>query len=40
MDDILKATDSGLREARGIGVVNTRKIRNAANFAVFEYLSG
>lgn len=40
IEDILKATDSRLQEARGIGVIKTRKIRNAANTAVFEYLSG
>lgn len=38
--DILKATDSRLQEARGIGVIRTRKIRNTAYTAVFEYLSG
>ena len=40
ISDILKATDSKIQEARGIGVIRTRKIRNAAYTAVFEYLSG
>lgn len=38
--DILKATDAKIQEAKGIGIAKTRKIRNAAYTAVFEYLSG
>lgn len=40
IEDILKASDSRIQEARGIGVARTRKIKNAAHAAVFEYLSG
>lgn len=38
--EILKATDSRIKEAWGIGDVRARQIRNTAYTAVFEYLSG
>lgn len=38
--DILRAPESKLLEAYGIGVVKARRMRNAAISAVYEYLSG
>jgi hypothetical protein len=38
--DLLLATDSRIKEARLIGEVRSRRIKNAAYASVFEYLSG
>jgi hypothetical protein len=40
ISDLLQATDARIREARMIGEVRSRRIKNAAYAAVFEYLSG
>jgi hypothetical protein len=40
ISDLLQATDARIREAWQIGEVRSRRIKNAAYAAVFEYLSG
>lgn len=40
ISDLLQATDTRIRQARMIGEVRSRRIKNAAYAAVFEYLSG
>jgi hypothetical protein len=40
ISDLLQATEARIREARMIGEVRSRRIKNAAYAAVFEYLSG
>ena len=38
--DVLRATETQLQEAKYVGEKRSRRIRNAAVAAVFEYLSG
>jgi hypothetical protein len=38
--DILSADESVFKRARWVGKVRTRQIKNAAQAAVYEYLSG
>lgn len=40
ISDLLQATDARIRQARMVGEVRARRIKNAAYAAVFEYLSG
>jgi hypothetical protein len=40
VEDVLKSTEEDLKRAYYVGVVRARQMRNAAEAAVFEYLSG